>query len=698
MRSALMVFFSCSLFACKSRDDSSLRSAGPQASGDAKTEALEFTAQAKYDKDKLTFVRTKNAGDFLNMSVVRFADQSADSFTLYGKKVSYPANKSKCVVPGKDYTCERDIDNPKFGERMNFGPALKFVKKTANQTVYQGSWPCSKVVEFVSEKPGKTQKQCLITAKVKSEKKKVTFSVKVKGGFGLTASGVDLDVLPMPFVDQPLQKEVVLAAMKRIRERWPDNAVKQQGAKPLNENMGTQEITTDSTIVACNENFVPWWSDIVVHYYCQFPGMGVRNCFTGSVRGGYGFNYRPYFTPIPGFEGGSMGGAYDFCLHDGSERRTTPFYKRFADVNQIPDDGTRGNYKWLAVTPVVDDNGQQFLNSEGKPITHGDVFEYIMGSGVAIGNDKTDLAAQFDAMSGDLGSKLFTLDAVWQEYAKKDKEVAAERSSVNASATWTDPDANACTTNLQNLKNYRPWDSCRTPADKGSCEAVAGCIWDECGGQTGICYSSKPNLCDKISSKDACVATADCVISSTGSCVETSKSDSTTLQALYGELNSILGVTKKLNQEIEGLKSKLKPIREKMHYNDNYSTVSTFNADDQQWVINKFYNLGDNAAQKVCDPQMNGDKVAGYASAPDGSCCADTRFYRIPPTEGRTAKVRLQRNLNDEKGQRDNNCEKDAQGACLTGGNSGFGGSTNFANVCKPAPLPAGAVINNPEQ
>lgn len=693
MRLSIFLFIAASVFSgCKARSDSQLQSSSGKNrdKAPASKASTSFGASANWENEKLTFVRNKNAGDFLNLNVVRFGKQSNDSFEIYGKKSTYPSIKTKCVTPGKEYTCDRDLKNPDFGDRINFGAPLKFVKKTAAHSVYEGVWPCGKVIEFVSEKPSKNKKQCLITAKVKTAKKKVVFSVKVRDGMSLAGSGVDLEVLPMPFVDQPLQKEIVLAAMKRVRERWPDDQIEQLGASPPNIDMGTREKIAAQTIINCNENFVPWWSDIVVHYYCQLPAIGVRDCFTGSVRGGYDYMYRPYFTPIPGYEGSSLGGAFDYCLHDGEKKKKTPFYDRTIDLSQLPDQGNRGNFKWLAVTPVLDDSGQPFTNSDGKPITHGEVFEYIMSSGVAIGSHP-DLSDQFDKMSGDLGSKLFTLDAVWREYAKISKELIVKKDAVNAGATWVDPDATACADNLLKLKG---WGSCRNPANKAACKSIKGCSWDECDGN-GLCFESNETLCSFISTKVVCETSPECVINSAGNCSSMAASDSTELKALKQELDDMLAVTKSINSAIEDLKRSLKPIREKMHFNDNFSTVSTFNNEDQQWVINQFYNLSSGAEQKVCEPNLNGTTlVAGYLNPPDGTCCADTRFARVG-VEGRTAKIRFQRNQDDERGARDNNCEKDAQGVCLLGGISG--GNIKLANVCLPAPLPAGVVINNPE-
>lgn len=680
-------------FGCKARNDSQLQGSGKNGNKVPGSSASNnFGASANWDNEKLTFVRSKNAGDYLNLNVVRFGKLSNDSFEIYGKKTTYPPIKSKCVLPDKEYTCDRDLKNPNFGERIDFGPALKFVKKTAKHAIYEGTWPCDQVIEFVSEKPGKIRKLCQITAKVKTEKKKVNFSVIVKDGLSLAGSGIDLEILPMPFVDQPLQKEIVLAAMKRVRERWPDGPIQALGANPPNFDMGTKENTDAQTIVSCNENFVPWWSDIVTHYYCQFPGFGVRDCFTGSVRGGYDYMYRPYFTPIPGYEGSSMGGAFDYCLHDGQKNKKTPFYARTADLTQIPNDGARGNFKWLALTPVLDDGGQPFTNSAGKSITHAEVFEYIMGSGVAMGSHP-DLAEQFDKMSGDLGSKLFAIDAVWREYAKKSKELTAKKDSINAAASWVNPDATTCTDNLAKLKSNQGWGSCRNVSDNTACAAIAGCSWDECNG-SGVCIPVLGTLCPNISKKEVCEASSECVINSTGNCAALSASDSPEVKDLKKVMDEIIAVTKTINTAMEDLKRKLKPIREKMHFNDNFSTVSTFNNADQQWVINRFYNLSSGAEQKVCAPNMNGTSVSGYVTPPDGSCCADTRFANVG-AEGRTAKIRFQRNREDERGARENNCEKDAQGGCLLGGISG--GSTEFSNICLPAPLPAGVVINNPE-
>jgi len=198
-------------------------------------------------------------------------------------------------------------------------------------------------------------------------------------------------------------------------------------------------------------------------------------------------------------------------------------------------------------------------------------------------------------------------------------------------------------------------------------------------------------ICSVISSKEACAASQDCVISAAGKCSDIANSGETDLIAAMTELTSVIDVTNKINAEIDRLKSQLRPIREEMHFNDNFSTLSTFNNDDQQWVINRFYNLDDTADQKVCEPEIANGRVTGYKVPPDGTCCADSRFHRIG-SEGRTAKVRLQRNSRDERGVRDNLCETDpATGNCLTNG------SIKFANVCKSAPLPAGAVINNPE-
>ncbi len=690
MRFALLILAIGLSTGCKSRSDSQISSAAQsKRPGNSPSAApSEYSATAKLEDETLTFVRTKNAGDFLNLNVIRFANVDGKSFDLYGKKTSYPAIRTKCVVPGKDWSCDRDLNNPKFGDRLDFGDPLKFVKNSGNLAIYQGQWPCAKVVEFVSEKPSKLGSQCAITAKVNEKKNNVVFTVKVQDGLSLAGSGFDLVVLPMPFVNQPLQKEVVLAAMKRIRERWPDSAIRQLGATPLNPDMGTKDDTGYSTIISCNENFVPWWSDIVTHYYCQFPGYGIRDCFTGSVRGGYDYKYRPYFTPIPGLEGSSFGGAFDFCLHDGAKDKASPYYQRFSDLTQIPNEGSRGNYKWLALTPVVDDAGQQFLNSQGKPITHADVFEYIMSSGVAIGS-KLDLAEKFDKMSGDMGSKLFALESAWQEHARKSKALAEKRAAVNAAATWVETDAAACAANLAQVNSTQGWSSCRNVTSKTSCETIAGCLWDSCD-VSGVCLKPSAKICAAISSKETCTASAECVISANGRCTDFANSGSAELVAAQTELNSIVEVTKKMNSGIDRLKGQLKPIREEMHFNDNYSTVSTFNSDDQQWVINKFYNMEDTAAQKVCEPEISGNNVTGYKVPPDGTCCADSRTYRIGP-EGRTAKVRLQRNSKDERGVRENLCEKDAQGNCLTVD------SVKFANTCKSAPLPAGVVINNPE-
>ena len=690
MRLALLILATVLSPACKSRVDSQVSSAPSKKSANSPSAApSEYSASAKLEGGMLTFVRAKNAGDYLNLNVVRFAEASASSFELFGKKTTYPAIRSKCVVPGKDWSCDRDLKNPKFGDRINFGSPLKFVKNSDNQAIYQGQWPCAKVIEFVSEKPSKATSQCAITAKVNDKKNTVSFTVKVQDSMSLAGSGYDLIALPMPFVNQPLQKEVVLAAMKRIRERWPDPAVGALGKTPLNPNMGTSENTGFSTVVGCNENFVPWWSDIVTHYYCQFPGYGIRECFTGSARGGYDFKYRPYFTPLPGLEGSSFGGAYDFCLHDGAKDKATPYYNRFTDLNDIPDAGARGNYKWLALTPVVDDAGQQFLNSEGKAITHGDVFEYIMSSGVAIGS-KLDLSEKFDRMSGEMGSKLFALESAWQEHARKGKALAEKIAAVNAAATWVDTDPAACATNISQAMSAQGWNNCRNFADKTACEGGAGCLWDTCD-TSGVCLKPNARVCASISSKDTCTATSECVISTAGRCSDIASSGNADLLAAQAELVAITDVTRKINAEIDRMKGLLKPIREEMHFNDNFSTLSTFNNDDQQWVINQFYNMDASADQKVCEPEIVNGAVTGYKVPPDGTCCADSRFIRIG-AEGRTAKVRLQRNMKDERGQRDNLCEKDATtGNCLTNG------SVKFANVCKAAPLPAGAVINNPE-
>ncbi len=690
MRLALLILATVLSPGCKSRSDSQVSSAAPsnKSANSPSSAPSEYNATANLNDEILTFVRAKNAGDYLSLNVVRFAKADTNSFDLYGKKTTYPAIRSKCVVPGKDWSCDRDVKNPKFGERISFGSELKLVKSSGNHSVYQGQWPCAKVIEFVSEKPSKINSQCAITAKVNEKKTKVHFTVKVQDGLSLAGSGVDLVALPMPFVNQPLQKEVVLAAMKRIRERWPDNAIRQLGINPPNPTMGTREETGYSTIVGCNENFVPWWSDIVTHYYCQFPGMGIRECFTGSVRGGYDYKYRPYFTPLPGLEGSSFGGAFDFCLHDGAKDKTTPYYKRFTDLADIPDAGARGNYKWLAVTPVVDDAGQQFLNSDGRAITHAEVFEYIMSSGVAIGS-KLDLADKFDRMSGEMGSKLFALESAWQEHSRKTKELADKKDAANATATWVDTDPATCTANLAAIISSQGWNSCRNVTDSTNCVATAGCLWDTCG-TAGACVKPSVSICASISAKDTCMASPDCAISAAGRCIDIPNSGFADLIAAKDELKKITDVTTKINQEIDRLKGQLKPIREEMHFNDNFSTLSTFNNDDQQWVINRFYNMEDTASQKVCEPNIVNGVISGYLVPPDGTCCADSRFIRIGP-EGRTAKVRLQRNIKDERGTRENLCEKDAQGACIVSG------STKFANVCKSAPLPAGAVINNPE-
>jgi hypothetical protein len=690
MRLALLVLATVFSPACKSRVDSQVASAPSQKSVNSPSSApSEYTAKAKLEDGVLTFVRTKNAGEYLNLNVVRFADTNANSFDLYGKKATYPAIRSKCVVPGKDWSCDRDLKNPKFGDRIDFGNPLKSVKSTGNQVVYQGQWPCAKVIEFVSERPTKTNSQCAITARINKKKNIVNFTVKVQDGLSLTGSGYDLVALPMPFVNQPLQKEVVLAAMKRIRERWPDPAIGALGASPLNMNMGTKENVSHSTIVGCNENFVPWWSDIVTHYYCQLPPAGIRECFTGSVRGGYDFKYRPYFTPLPGLEGSSFGGAFDYCLHDGSKDKETPYYQRFKDLNDIPDQGTRGNYKWMALTPVLDDSGQQFLNSEGKAITHSDVFEYIMGSGVAMGS-KLDLADKFDRMSGELGSKLFALESAWQEHARKTKALVEKVAAANASATWVDTDPANCANNIAQISSNQGWNNCKYLTDQSTCGNDPSCRWDKCD-TTGICLKPSSNLCASISAKDTCTATTECVISSAGRCSDLASSGNADLIAAEAELVAISDVTKKMTAEIDRMKGQLKPIREEMHFNDNFSTLSTFNNDDQQWVINQFFNMNVNADQKVCEPEVSSGVVSGYKVPPDGTCCADSRFYRFG-SEGRTAKVRLQRNIKDERGQRENLCEKDpSTGNCLTSG------SVKFANVCKAAPLPSGTVINNPE-
>jgi hypothetical protein len=69
----------------------------------------------------------------------------------------------------------------------------------------------------------------------------------------------------------------ILAAMEEIRETWHETVPRSVHTKRTVRNTNTLD-----TVGACLNNTAEHWSDITLHYYCQFGEA--RSCYTGDIR------------------------------------------------------------------------------------------------------------------------------------------------------------------------------------------------------------------------------------------------------------------------------------------------------------------------------------------------------------------------------------------------------------------------------
>jgi len=159
--------------------------------------------------------------------------------------------------------------------------------------------------------------------------------------------------------------KLVLDAWKKVKETFYDN----RGLKTFDRQGNVVDVATgiyphESEAAQCLGNPVPWWSDLMLHFYCWMPSYAnvtpnVRGCFSYVTRAMQGPTPPPGQQPAPGYEQRMLfyPEVYDYCLYqdyDYVKSTMTGTKLPVFDTDEIDRNKAAGNK--VGVMKWVDDN------------------------------------------------------------------------------------------------------------------------------------------------------------------------------------------------------------------------------------------------------------------------------------------------------------------------------------------------------